>query len=120
MRTGTRLRMSLEAESRPIGPADALQGAVEERSMRRSQGVGQRRFIDGEAMVLAGDQHTARIDLEHRMIRTVMAELHFDGLRAAGEPEQLMPQANAKHRDVGLQEFGDRLDSVVAGLRIAR
>ena len=57
---------------------------------------------------------------EHRMIGAVMAELHLHGLRAAREPEQLMPEANAEHRDVGLQKARDRRDGVVAGLGIAR
>ena len=53
------------------------------------------------------------------MIGAVMAELHLDGLRAAREPQELVAETDAEHRDVGVEELADRRDGVVAGLRIA-
>ena len=55
----------------------------------------------------------------HRVVGAVVAELHLDGARAAREAEQLVAEADAEHRHVGLEELADRLDRVVAGLRIA-
>ena len=69
-------------------------------------------------MVLAGNEHAARIDFHHRMIRAMVAELHLQGLGAARQPQQLVPQTNSKDRDIRLQETRYRLYGVVAGLRI--
>ena len=68
----------------------------------------QGRLVDREAMVLARDQHAAGVEFRHRVIGAVMAELHLHGLRAAREPEQLVAEADAEHRDVGRQESRDR------------
>ena len=56
----------------------------------------------------------------HRMIGAVMAELHLDGPRAAGQRQQLVAEADAEDRDVGLENLADGLDRVVAGLRDRR
>ena len=39
-----------------------------------------------------------------------MAKLHLDGARSAGEAENLVPKANAEHRDAGAQQFAHRGD----------
>ena len=48
--------------------------------------VGQRRRIDGEAVVLAGDHHAAGVEILHRMVRAVMAELHLDVFAPTASP----------------------------------
>ncbi len=118
--SGARLGVTLEAEGRPIRARDALQGAVEQRAVRRTQRLRQRRLVDREAMVLAGYEYPARIEFRHRVIGAVMAELHFDCLRTARKSEQLMPEANAEHRDVGFKKPRDRRDGVIARLRVTR
>src|ERR1700712_1570211 len=50
---GARLRMPLEAESRPVGARDALIGAVEQGAMCLAQRCGQRARIHREAVILA-------------------------------------------------------------------
>src|SRR4051812_37920316 len=50
--TGARLRMTLEAERRPVGAMNALQSAVEQRAMGRAQIGRQRGFIDRKTVVL--------------------------------------------------------------------
>jgi hypothetical protein len=57
-------------------------------------------------------------ELEHRVVGAVVPELHLDGARAAREPEQLVAEADAEHRDVGLEDLLDRRDRIVAGLGI--
>ena len=52
------------------------------------------------------------------MVGAVVAVLHLQGARAAGQAEQLMPQADAEHRQPGLHDFADRGDRVIAGLRV--
>src|SRR5579862_2189964 len=87
--------------------------------MRRHQIWGQGRLIDREAVILAGDEHAPARELLHRVIGTVMAELHFDGTRAAGEAEQLMTQADAEDRYLALEQLAEGLDRVIARLGIA-
>jgi hypothetical protein len=55
--------------------------------------------IDGEAMVLAGDQHLAGVEVLHRMVGAVVAELHLHGLAAGSQAHQLVAEADAEHRD---------------------
>ena len=59
VRPGRRLRVALEAERRPVGAREALQRAVEQRHVRRPQVRRQRRLVDREAVVLAGDLDAA-------------------------------------------------------------
>ena len=48
--------MPLETESGPVGAAHTLQAAIEQRFVRGLQIRRQRRFIDGETVILAGDE----------------------------------------------------------------
>ena len=67
----------------------------------RARSAGSVARIDREAVVLAGDHHAAGGEVLHRMIGAVMAELHLHGLRTARQPQQLMAEADAEHRNVG-------------------
>jgi len=64
--------------------------------VRRAHVLGQRVLLDGEAMVLARDHHTTRVELDDGVVRAVVAELHLLRLGPAREAEQLMTQANPK------------------------
>src|SRR2546429_806159 len=71
-------------------------------------------------MVLAGDDYASRVEILDRMVRAVMAELHLHGLGARSEAHQLVSEADAEHRDDrGVEDFADRLDGVIARLRVA-
>ena len=101
--------------------ASPCSDAVEQRDVRRRAVRGQRRRIHGEAVVLAGDHHAAGVEILHRMVGAVVAELHLHGLRAGGEAQQLVAEADAEHRHAAcVEDLADRLDRVVARLRIAR
>ena len=112
--------MALEAEHRLVGPGKALQRAVEERHVRHAHVGRQRRGIDGEAVILARDQHLSGVAVEHRMIRAVMSEFHLERAATRREAQQLVTEADAEHRQAGRDDFADGRDGVVAGLRIAR
>jgi hypothetical protein len=56
----------------------------------------QRSSIHREAMVLAGDHHAAGVQVLHRMVRAVVAELHLDGARAGGKAEQLVTRGRCR------------------------
>src|SRR5579885_3898544 len=77
VRARARLRVALEAECRTILEREALERAVEERAVCGAHVGGQRRFIDGEAVILAGDEHPPGIEVLHRMVGAVMSELHL-------------------------------------------
>src|ERR1700693_1857607 len=119
MRARTRLGMPLKTERRSVGARDALQRTVEQRAMRGPEVPRQCGLVHRKAVVLSGYQHAAGVDLQHRMIGTVMSELHFHGLGAAGQSEQLMTQANTEHGDVGLEKLCNGGDGIVARLWIA-
>ena len=71
-------------------------------------------------MVLRGDHHPTAVEIDHRMVAAMMAELHLDGSGAGREPEQLVPETDTERGDFARDEFADRCDRIVAGLRIAR
>src|SRR4051812_40670014 len=87
-RAGACLGVALEAVRGLVGELDALQRPVEERAVRGSHIRRQRLLVHGEAMVLAGDEDLAGGEVLHRMIRSVMAELHLGGLRPRRESEE--------------------------------
>jgi hypothetical protein len=82
--------------------------------------VGRQRVgIDGEAVVLRGDLHLARAQVLHRVVRAAVAELQLEGAPPHGEPQHLVPQADAEHRHVGGHERRTLLDRVRQRRRIA-
>src|SRR5690348_17304449 len=119
MRSGARLRVSLERERRPVDSLDTLQASIEERAMRRADVLWERVLLDCEAVVLARDHHAARVELDDGVIRAVMTELHLLRLGPARKTEQLMAQADAECRHAFVHERADGLDRVVARLRVA-
>src|SRR5271154_3980622 len=65
VRPRARLRMTLKAEGRPVGAGYALEGAVEERAVCGTQILRERALVHREAVVLARDEHAARVKLRH-------------------------------------------------------
>ena len=120
VRAGAGLRVTLEAESVLVGTLDALQGAIEQRLVDRPHIARQAALVHGETVVLTGDHHHARVEILYRVVGTVVAVPHFQGLGAGGQRQQLVTEADAEHRNISLEDFLDRLDRVVARLRIAR
>ena len=119
MRSRACLRMALEAERRSVSALDSLQRSVEERPVCRLQAGRKRVLVNREAVVLARDHYPAGLKVLDRVVRAVMAELHLDGLRAGGEGQELVPEADAEYRHLLLKDLPDGLDGVGAGLRIA-
>ena len=121
VRPGARLRMALEAERRLVGARDALQRAVEQRAMRGLQ-----------RSTAASLSSTAKpwfwLVMNTRPVSRSCTgwfapwwpNFIFMVLRAAGEAQQLVAEADAERRHVRVHERADRLDGVVARLRIAR
>src|SRR6516162_3506534 len=116
VRARARFRMALEAEHRALLKGETLQRAIEERAVSRNDPLRQRALIHRKAVILTRDEHASGLELLHRMIRAVMAELHLHGARAGCESQDLMPETDAEHRQVGLEKALRRLDRIAAGL----
>ena len=71
-------------------------------------------------MVLGSDQHPAGVQVLDRVVRTVMAEFHLQGLCAGSQCHDLVPKADAECRYAFLNQFLRCLDGVVAGFRVTR
>src|SRR5712664_1358181 len=110
VRPGARFGMPLEAERRPIGACEALQAAVEERNVGGLEVRRERVRVDCEAVVLAGDDHRPGLQILHRVVGAVMAELHLDRLRAGGEPHELVTEADPESRNPGVDDLADCVD----------
>ena len=63
----------------------------------------QRLLVDREAVVLAGDADAAGVEVLHRVVGAVVAELHLEGLRAGGERHDLVAEADAEGRHAALR-----------------
>ncbi len=89
---GTRagFRVSLEAESRLVGTMNPLQRAIKQGFVCCPQVRGQSRLINSKTVVLAGDHHYTTIQILDRVVPTMMAKFHFDGLGPRGQTEELV------------------------------
>src|SRR5262245_13188399 len=86
---------------REVEPFD---GAVVQGRVRRLPRLGRR---DGEAVVLAGDEHAAARALDDGMVRAAVTERQLERLVSGGERQQLVPEADAEQRDPP-EQVGDR------------
>ena len=90
LRTRAGFGVALEAEYGFVCQFDALQSVVEQGFVGNAcvgrQSVG----INGETVVLAGDDDFAAVQILYRVVGTVMAEAHFQGFCADGEADQLV------------------------------
>src|SRR5215472_11969017 len=68
------------------------------------QGLG----VDGKSVVLGSDLDSLGAQVDHRMVRTVMAKVELVGLPAQGEAEDLMSEADTEDRFLS-QHACDRL-----------
>jgi hypothetical protein len=74
--------------------------------------------VHTEAVVLAGDLHPPSLEVSDRMIGTTVAKAQLEGVRTQRTTEQLMPQADAHHRDL-TQRCLDLRDHTVERGRIS-
>ena len=56
----------------------------------------------------------------HRLVAAVVAELELEGPAAQGEAEELVAEADAEDRHVGVDQLADVVDDLGQRLRIAR
>ena len=72
--------MALETERGRVRPGQALNGVIKQAAVCHAQVAGQRLFINGKAVVLAGDRDAVVIQVLHRVIGPMMTKFHFVSL----------------------------------------
>jgi len=92
MRAGAGFWVTLEAERRRVGARNALQRAIEQRDVGACAGWRARSTVDRKTVVLAGDRYPPAVEVLHRMIGAVMAELHLDGLAPEASASNWWPR----------------------------
>ena len=84
---GARFRMSLKPERGAVDEMQPLQRTIEQRSMRGLNVIGKTCLIDGEAMILAGNEHLSGRQYPNRMIRAMVTKFHLHGTSATSKCE---------------------------------
>ena len=85
-----------------------------------STSSGQAFLVDRKSVVLARDSDLPAGEVENRVIRAVMAELHFYGFGACRECEQLVTEADSEYGQARLEKLLDRGNRVAARFGITR
>ncbi len=75
--------------------------------------------VDDEPVVLRGDLDRARLQVFHRVVGAVMAELELGGPAAQGQAQDLVAQADAEDR-LPAEQLAHGLHRVADRLRVAR
>src|SRR3954469_4904259 len=89
-----RLGMELQRAGAELRQLEALDRPVVERDVRHLARFAR---LDGEAVVLARDEHPAGKTLEHRVVRAPVAERELVRLVASRAGDQLVPEADPEH-----------------------
>src|SRR5581483_6533181 len=97
MRVGAGFRMILHAEQRQVAMAQTFERRVVQVHVRQLDfGLRQRVGIYREVVVVRSDLDLARVQLLHRMIAAVVAELQLERLAAKREARELVAETDAE------------------------
>src|SRR3989442_5741743 len=119
MRARRRLRMILNAERGKSTVFKAFNGVVVQIDVSNVDFVHVQTFrVDSETVILRGNFHLLALDVQDRMISTVMPEFEFECPPPERETHNLMAQANSKNR-LFRNQSADVFDGIVEGLGIA-
>src|ERR1039457_4640959 len=119
------LGMELHAEHRSAGQPQAFDHAVVQVDVadlgwpERRFETPLRRHRDGEAVIVAGDQHPAGPQVLHRMVDAAVPEPELVGAQAEGPAENLAAQADTEQRNAGGEHRPHRLDRITRRRGIA-
>src|SRR5438132_801439 len=109
----------LDAEHRQRAVTEAFDRSIVQVALRDVEVAGgDRGRIDLELVVLAGDVHTARVEVLDRMVGAVVAVRKTRGGCARGAPENLVAEADAEDREVA-ERLPRQLDRAVQHRRVA-
>ncbi len=120
MGAGRRFGMVLDAEHRLRAVPHALHRAVVQIDAVDDDLRGKRLRIDGKTVVLGGDFDAPAGQILDGLVGAAMTELELERLSAEGLAENLVPQADAEHRQARTDEVRHGLDGIAEGGGIAR
>ena len=108
-----RLRMVLDGKDRHVPvpqPLDrpVVQVHVGHLELRRAWDPGLRSPLDRESVILRRDQDAAGRELLHRVISAAVAVRHLDRVRAEGEAQDLMAEADPEDRHACVRDLAHR------------
>ena len=109
-----RFGMELYGEDGQLAMPHAFDGTVVEVDMRRLEGIRHGVRIDSEPVVFRGDQDPFGVQITDRLIAPMVAKFQFDGLGAAGQREELMPETDPHDRP-DPQAFFNLLNNIEQG-----
>jgi hypothetical protein len=89
--------MELDRERVGIGYAQTFTRTVVQVLVGGVGGGRQGGYVDGKSVILGGDFHATRLEVEHRLVESAMAELQLVGACSDSQRKNLMTQANAKN-----------------------
>src|SRR5437667_10676912 len=116
MRARRRLGMILNAERGKSTVFKAFNGVVVQIDVSNVDFVHvQTLRVDSETVILRGNFHLLALDVQDRMISTVMPESEFECPPPEGETHNLMAQANSKNR-LFRNQSADVFDGIVEWL----
>jgi hypothetical protein len=114
----------LDREDRKFFVLKAFDGAIVQIDVRHLEvrRAGDPTLISGDrkAVVLGRYEHSARLDLTHRVISAAVSVWHFHRFGTEREPEYLMAEADAENRNSGASQLLHRSRRVVDRGGIAR
>ena len=111
--------MELDGKCRHIVVGDALAGAVVDIDKCLLRALRQRIAQYLIAVVLTADVDASGRQILDRLVRTSVTEFHLSSLRALGNRQQLVSQADAEHRFSSLRNLSDLLDDLRVVLWVA-
>ena len=124
MRPGRSLGVILNREEGELAVANPFDGSIiqvqmgdlESRRSRHARLTSNHR----KAMVLSSDKDLIRADVPYRMVPPSVAIGKLGCRSAVGQPNQLVPQTDAKGRETGSGERANGFERIAYGPRIAR
>src|SRR4029077_18666300 len=101
LRTSSAFRMELHRANRQMVVHQALDRAIVQVAMADAKAAlgGEAVGIDLEFVILRGHGHSARPQVEHRVVAAMVAKSKSGGTRAGRLADELMPEADAQDRE---------------------
>src|SRR5262249_16886168 len=114
VRPGRRFGMELHGEDGQLTVPHTFDSAVVQVDMRRLESVRHGVWVDGEAVIFRRDQDTFGAQITDRLIAPMVPKFELEGLGAAGQREELMPEADP-HDWLDPQAFFNLLNNIRQG-----
>jgi hypothetical protein len=116
--------MVLHAENRQLPVLDAFDGAIIEVKVRHLKFLATWHVLtassDCKSVILGCDQDVTVRQIPHGVIPPAVTVRELLGASAEREPDELVTEANAKHRCPGFRDLADLRQHVLHGCGVSR